>query len=898
MGEVFRARDTKLNRDVAIKILPEAFAHDTDRLARFQREAKTLASLNHPNIAAIYGLEESGGLTALVMELVEGDDLSQRIARGAIAIDEALPIAKQIAEALEAAHEQGIVHRDLKPANLKVRPDGTVKVLDFGLAKAMEAPAAMSPSVSRAPTITSPAMMTGAGMILGTAAYMSPEQARGKPVDKRADIWAFGCVLYEMLTGKRAFPGEDVADTLANVLKREPDWEALPSDVPPSVRTLLHRCLIKDRRNRIADIAVALFVLDHHASLAVPRGTAVATPSRRPLWQRIVIPTAAALLTSAVVGSGVWFATRPAEPTQPRVSRLTITPTLATALTISNNQRDLAITPDGSRVVYVGNGGTQLFVRALDVLEPVVAFTGVPRGPFVSADGRWIGFTDGTTVLKKVAVAGGPAVTLATVDGVPRGATWGADDAIIFATGNRVTGLQRVPAAGGPTTVLTQADRAQGEADHMWPELLPGGRAVVFTITAVAGGLDVAQLAVLDLQTGMRTILVRGGTNAHYVPGGVSSPIGVEREGGHLVYAAAGTLRAIAFDLATLQTRGAPVPVVPDVMTNLNGGVYAVMANDGTLAYVSQKGTPGAGAQRRLVWVDRQGRETQVQVPMRAYAFPRLSPDGRSIAVFANDQENDIWLSDLVRPALTRLTFDPGAETYPLWTSDGGRVVFTSEREGVRNLFWQAANGSGAVERLTESPNQQTPTAVSPDGRRLIFTELSPKTAYDVMQVELDETRRVTPLVQSSFVERNGVVSPDGRWLAYESNQSGPFEIYVRPFPDVNGGQWLVSTLGGTRPLWAPSGEELFYASPTGALMRVGVERSPSWTVTTPETVIKEGYSTISDVEIGRSYDISRDGQRFLMIKEGGSTDQAIAPTSLIVVQNWLHELKRLVPTN
>ena len=518
MGEVYRATDTKLKRQVAIKILPPSLAADRDRLARFQREAEVLASLNHPNIAAIYGLEESEGVIAQVRELVEGDDLSQRIARGAVPLDESLPIAKQIAEALEAAHEQGIIHRDLKPANINVRSDGTAKVLDFGLAKLTQAPGSglQAPGeLSQSPTLTSPAM-TQAGMILGTAAYMSPEQAKGRPADKRSDLWAFGCVLFEMATGRRAFDGEDAASVIAG---------------------------------------------------------------------------------GVIVGTTAWYATRPADPVPPRVSRLLIAPSGTAALTLSGNDPALAITPDGSRVIYVGNRGTQIFVRALDALEPVAVFTGGPHGLFVSPDGQWIGFIDGAAGLKKVAVTGGPPVTLAILDGSFRGATWGPEDTIIVATNNGTTGLQRVAAAGGPVTVLTRADRTQGELDHLWPELLPGGRAVLFTITAQTGGLDAAQVAVLDLQTGTRKILVRGGTHAHYVPNGLGSPTRAEREGGlasptqgevgHLVYVAAGTLRAVAFDLARLEPRGTSLPVVPDVVTTNTGDVYAVVAGDGTLAYVS-----------------------------------------------------------------------------------------------------------------------------------------------------------------------------------------------------------------------------------------------------------------------------------------------------------------------
>jgi serine/threonine-protein kinase len=884
MGEVYRARDTKLGRDVALKVIPDTLALDPDRLARFTREAHVLASLNHSHIAAIYGFEDSGETHALVLELVEGETLADRIARGPIPFDEALPITKQIAEALEAAHEQGIIHRDLKPANIKITPDGVVKVLDFGLAKLAQPESNTgSADVTASPTITSPAMMTGVGVLLGTAAYMSPEQAKGKPADKRSDIWAFGCVLYEMLTGKRAFDGEDMVDVLGAVTRLDPDWTALSSDVPQSIRTLLLGCLVKDRRTRIADIAAALFVLDHQTGLTAAGTGAAASLPRRPLWRRIAVLTVGALMVAAITGVAVWLATRPAAP---RVSRLPLAPSATAALTISGNDRDLAITPDGSRVVYVGNRGTQLFVRALDALEPVAVFTGAPRGLFVSPDGQWIGFVDGAIALKKVAVTGGPAVTLATLDGASSGATWAPDDSIILATGTLTTGLQRVAAAGGPTTVLTRPDRAQGELDHLWPEVLPGGRAVLFTITAATGGLDAAQVAVLDLQSGTRKILVRGGSHAHYVPSG------------QLVYAAAGTLRAVPFDLERMETYGAPVPVVPAVVMTANGGVDAVVAGNGTLAYVS--GSGAVGEQRALVWVDRQGRETPIPAPPRSYLYPRLSPDGTRIAVYATNPESDIWVWDFSRTTLTRVTFGPGYDGYPTWTPDSRRLIFTSDRAGARrNLYWQAADGTGAIERLTESPagTGQDATAVSPDGRRLIFTEVVVSTTgEDVMQVALDGTHRVTPLVQSQFIERNGIFSPDGRWLAYEANDSGRNEIYVRPYPDVNSGHWQVSTGGGTRPLWARSGQELVYVSPTGALMRVGVERGPSWAATTPTLLIKEGYFTTPG-NTGRTYDISPDGQRFLMVKEGGGTDQTATARQIIVVQHWTEELKRLVPS-
>ncbi len=950
MGEVYKARDTRLNRDVAIKILPEHFAADADRVARFQREAQVLASLNHPHIAAIYGLEEapstastgsgqahsagsgqaSSGqavVRALVLELVDGLTLSEVIAmavdhapsgsearqavtalsperrgwgpgavrevgphgkvrKAGLSLDEALPIARQIAEALEAAHEHGIIHRDLKPANIKLTADGSVKVLDFGLAKLAQASDSglQAPGLSNSPTLTSPAMATNAGIILGTAAYMSPEQAKGKPVDKRGDIWAFGCVLYEMLTGKRAFEGDDVSDTMAAILRGEPDWNALPGDVPPHVRTLLRSCLEKDRKVRMGDVSVARFLLDQGAALTAAGASTVSRGAarRKPVWGR-AIPIAITAVVAGALAAIAGFYAKPS-PAPPRVSRLAVSLPNAAPLTIDGILPDIAITPDGTRLVYVGSNGAQMFVRALDALEPVAIFKGAPRGPFVSPDGQWVGFFDGTSALKKVAITGGPAVPIAAIDPGPRGATWAPDDTIIFATANAGTGLQRVPAGGGTPTVLTRPEHARGEADHLWPEMLPGGRAVLFTITAQGGGLDAAQVAVLDLQTGARKVLVRGGSHAHYAASG------------HLVYAAAGTLRAIAFDPVRLETSGTPVPVVPDVVTTTFGGVDAVVDGHGTLAYVTG-GT--AALQRTLTWVDRQGRETPVAAPPRAYVSPRIAPDGTRVAVSAGDEQSDIWIWDLARATLTRATLDPATDTYPVWTPDGRRLIFSSERMGARNLFWQEANGTGTVERLTDSPNQQDATAVSPDGKQLIFHESTPTpTGRDIMQVDLDGAHRVTPLVRTPFTEENGIISPDGRWLAYEANDSGRLEVYVRPYPDVNVGRWQVSTGGGNRPLWARNGRELFYLSPSGSLMSVTVENGPTWTASVPTMLLKQSLFVSSPgATVGRTYDVSADGQRFLMIKQGTS-EQTAAPPQIIVVQNWVEELKRLVPVS
>jgi eukaryotic-like serine/threonine-protein kinase len=893
MGQVYRARDTKLHRDVALKILPDAVAADPDRLARFQREAQTLASLNHPNIAHIHGLEESDGVPALVMELVEGEDLSQRIGRGAIPIDEVLPIAKQIAEALEAAHEQGVVHRDLKPANIKVRPDGTVKVLDFGLAKAIEVAGEAGRSVgaglTHSPTITTPAM-TEAGMIFGTAAYMSPEQARGKAVDTRADIWAFGVVLFEMLTGRRPFDGELISDVLASVLKTDPNWQALPVETPTALARLLRRCLEKYPRRRLQAIGEARVQIEDLLSGAPEVAGAPAPLRALPRWRRALPWSLTGMVVAALMlVLALWPRWRP-EAAPPRVTRTTITTSGPAALSIYGFGRDLALSSDGTHVVYVGNNGTQLFVRALEALEPV-AVAGGPgvREPFVSPNGQWVGFVSNDITLQKVAITGGPAITLARADGAPRGATWAPDDTIIFATSNATTGLQRVSAAGGTPEVLTRPDHAQGEADHLWPEILPDGLAVLFTITSQTGGIDSAQVALQDLRTGTRKILLRGGSDGHYVAGQLGSRNG---EGGHLVYVAAGTLRAIPFDLTRLETHGTAVPVLSRLVTTGNVAGDFATASNGTLVYVDAPGSLAANA-RTLVWVDRTGQEKPVAAPPRAYIHARHSPDGTRVALASTDQESDLWVWDL-GTTFNHLTTESGGDWFPVWAQDGRRIIFSSNRDGVFNLWWQAADGTGAAERLTTSGNGQLPTGITPDGTAVVFFEVTPTRGTDLLQLALDGTRRVTPLLQTKFDERNGIVSPNGRWLAYESNSSGPYQIYVRPFPNVSGGLWQVSTAGGSKPLWAPSGRELFYFGADGTLLRVQVEaRGATWSAGAPMKLLERRYYTGG---IGRTYDVSADGKRFLMIKAPG-TDASAAPPALIVVQHWDEELKRLAPT-
>ena len=908
MGKVWRAYHTGLKRDDALKVLPDAVATDPERVARFQREAQVLASLNHPNIAHVFGLEEADGITALVMELVEGPTLAARIARGPIPPDEVIPIARQIAEALEAAHERGIVHRDLKPENIKVRPDGMVKVLDFGLAKALEQKSASSIEATESPTITTPAM-TQMGLIVGTAAYMSPEQARGRTVDRRADIWAFGCVLFEMFTGHRAFGGEDVTDTLAAVLRSEPRWETLPTAISPSLQVFLRRCLHKDSKQRLGDIRDVRLALEGAFEPAATETPAMVVPTLR-FWQRPAAAAVVALSLMASTGLLVWKLTR---PTPASLIRMTVA--LPPGETVpAGGDPDLAISPDGRRIVFVaGESSAHLYVRAIDQLDSH-RLTGAesPRAPFMSPDGNWIAFFDLPALLKKVSVNGGPPVTIATLQGAPgatgggpRGGSWGSDNTIIFATNDPTTGLLRVPAGGGEPQILTRPDPQKGEADHFWPEVLPGGHAVLFTIVRAGGSpfntgrvLEDAQIAVLDLRTGEQRVVIQGGSYPRYMTSG------------HVVYGVSGTLRAVAFDVARLEVRSDPFPVLEGVDTTVTGGASFAVAQNGSLIYV-QGAAQSNESERTLVWVDRKGHEETISAPPRAYLYPRISPDGTRVALDVRDQENDIWVWDFDRKTMTRLTFDPELDSFPAWTPDGKRIAFSTNRAGRGSVSWQAADGTGAVELLTESSrNQQTgfastsqaPGSFSPDGRRLVFREIAPKTGYDIAVIALETPRGTTPLVQSTFTEYNPEVSPNGRWLAFESNESGQFEVYVRPFPDVASGRWQISTGGGRQPLWARSGRELFYVSiaSAGRIMAVPIEPGPTFSAGNPQMIIDGPYagslSSGAAALSGRTYDVSRDGQRFLMIK-GGATTEAAARTQFIVVQNWLEELKRLVPT-
>ena len=853
MGEVYRAHDSKLGRDVALKVLPEAFARDAERMARFQREAKVLASLNHPNIASIYGLEDSGSTDALVIELVEGPTLADRIKQGPIPIDEALRIAKQMCDALEYAHERGIVHRDLKPANVKVTSDDAVKVLDFGLAKAIEGDAA-SIDIATSPTISR--MATLAGVLLGTAAYMSPEQAKGKPVDRRADIWAFGCALYEMLTGKQTFSGETVTDTLAAVIRAEPDWSQLPAATPVRVRILLQRCLQKDPKQRLRDIGDARISLEEVLS-GVPDPVIAAPFAVVPRWRR-VLPWALGFLAASAGVAGWVLKPSPSGPVTRTVINLPAGQRLA-----GFGDLVLALSADGSQLAYVattqGEGGEtqRIYLRAMNSLEanPISGTEGAVD-PFFSPDGQWLGFFAGGKMMK-ISVSGGAAQVLAD-DSTPEGASWSSHGTIVFSHGAQF--LQQVSEVGGMPQPLTHLEK--GEIGNIWPEFLPGGKAIVFE-----GGQGVSSQ---PIGTSERRNLTQGGVSPRYL------------SSGYLIFAQGGNLMAVPFDPRRLEVKGTPVPVVQDVMQGPAPAPaqYSVSAT-GSLVYV-----PGSvqASQSKLVWVSRNGAEQPLPLPARDYEAPRISPDGRRVALGSGGQ---IWLYDLARDTFTRFTFEGNLNGGPVWTPDGKRIAFSSDGGGALNIFSQMADGSGGLERLTTSEHIQAPSSWSPDGQLLSFVEFDPGTSIWVLRPSDGEAQ---PFLQTTANELAPQFSPNGRWMAYVSNESGRDEIYVQPYPGP-GGKWQISTDGGNEPIWNRNGRELFYRN-GDKMMAVETTTEPSFAAAKPKTLFEGQHVRNKSVPFP-AFDVSPDGQRFLMLKP--VTQEQSAPTQINVVLNWTEELKRLV---
>jgi serine/threonine-protein kinase len=878
MGEVYRATDTRLKRQVALKVLPAAVTGDADRLARFQREAEVLASLNHPNIAALFGIEEADGVKALVMELVEGATLADRLAQAPVPLAEALSIARQIAHALAAAHEQGIIHRDLKPANVKLRPDGDVKVLDFGLAKAMDPAiaASASTSASMSPTITSPAQMTAAGMILGTAAFMSPEQAAGRPVDRRTDLWAFGVVLFEMLTGNRLFDGESVSHVIAAVLKDTPDWTALPADTPAAVRKLLARCLEKDRRKRLSDAATA--ALECEEALASPTHADVTgvAPMRKgpaPVW-----PVAAAFIAGALIVAVLGWVRWPAAPTAPPSTRFAVE--LPSDQNFSRTGRHvLALSPDGRQLAYVAN--TQLYLRSFGelVAAPIDGTASSdPSEPVFSPDGKWIAFWS-TGMLKKVPTDGGTPITLSDLAN-PYGLSWQGDR--IIAAVDSPPAIVEVPANGGPSKVLLQLDADKDETGQS-PQLIDGGRAVLFTLHTGADNWDSAAIVIQDITTGARTTLVERGTDGRLL------------EDGHLVYSRGGTLFAVDYDGNRRAVSGAPLQVQHRILQSVGGFTGAsqvAFSGNGAMAYVPDD---GLGGDRVLLWMTRQGQIEPTNLPARPhFAAPAalaLSPDGKQVAVrilSSSGAGSDIWIADLARKVYTRLT-STGLATDPIWTPDGTRVCY----ENQDSLLCQPADGSAAATPVLTKPDFSTVSALSPDGASILLTTTSDKTGFDLWLAPNKPPYTATPLIASSSNDDSPAISPNGKWLAYASEESGTDEIYVRPFPAVDQGRWQVSTAGGLGPRWSKDGRELcFFATRTAGsnialtLMAAKVQPGATFQTAPPEVVAQLPLGT-------RGYDTGPDG-RFIISAPAGSTGPGVSMQrqSIAVVQNWPDILK------
>jgi eukaryotic-like serine/threonine-protein kinase len=850
MGVVWRAQDTTLGRDVAIKILPEVFAQDAERLERFAREAKLLASLSHPNVASIYGLHESGGIRFLAMELVPGEDLARRLERGALPVEEALPIARQVAEALEAAHDSGVVHRDLKPANIKISPDGRVKVLDFGLAKAFE-PDATSGGPSLSPTLTQRA--TQAGVILGTAAYMSPEQARGSSVDQRADIWSFGVVLFEMLTGGRLFEGETVSDTLASVLKTEPAWEALPAATPPPIRRLLRRGLQKDSRRRLRHVGDAILEIDQALAGPAPEDAAATTiaavaPASGGGW-RVLVPIA---VTAALAAAAGLFGSRFLQREPPilplRKSEITVE-----RLDTDPNRRPL-ISPDGATLLYYADG--HLWLRGLADLKPRPLATGDRASyPFWSPDDALVGFfRDGK--LWKAPVAGGEAVVVCTLPSAPVGGTGGAwrpDGSIVFSTGSGP--LYEVPARGGDARVLHDVN-LKAESDFHDPYVLPDGHTVVFVVHRQEGTDTLAALV-----DGQRRILLQMKDQRFSYP--TWSP------SGHLIYrrtGGGGGIWAVPFSAAKATFTGDPFLVAADAGEPSTGA-------DGTLAYFA-----GEGARLHLAWVDRAGQvEGTVGQSQEGITRPRLSPDGTRVAVSALEVENrDIWVHDLARGTRTRLTFDSTIENNPAWNPAGDRVLFSRVESPSANIYMQPADGSGTAEKLAEGFGGR----VSRDGRMLAY-DIGLMGHADLMWLDLRGDRTASKRVETPAAELWPEISPDGLYLAYQSNESGHEEIYVHRFPQGEG-RWQVSAAGGTMPRWSSRGNELFFVADDD-LMVAEVQTQPALRLGTPQKLFSGRTLNLSSMT---DYDVSPDGRRILVVQREGSTTLP----RVTVVQNWYRE--------
>jgi serine/threonine protein kinase/Tol biopolymer transport system component len=871
MGEVSRARDTKLRREVALKVLPPAFASDPERMGRFEREAHVLAALSHPNIASIYGIEESEGTRALVMELVEGPTLAERIQPGPIPFDESLEIAKQLADAIEYAHDRGVIHRDLKPANIKITPDGTVKVLDFGLAKALTgdlepAPGAISHSPTLSPTLSMRA--TQAGMILGTAAYMAPEQAKGKAVDRRADIWAFGVVLFEMLTGQALFTGDSTTEIIASALKEAPKLEKLPAATPPAVRKLIERCLHKDPKLRLQSIGEARIVLSGPWEEPAPATTSQPNALTVPRTRRMSgMPWAAALGMCVVGLAGISFVHFRETPPAAQTLRFQIAPPGAFQLGFPS------LSPDGRHLAFVTNneGRLQLWIRPLDTLESrALPGTDGATYPFWSPDGGYLGFFQ-QGKLKKVAIAGGPAQTLCEATN-GRGGTWNRDGVIVFSPGP-TSELFRVSSAGGTPSAVTHVPGTG--AGHRFPAFLPDG--VHFLYNAGSDKPESAGLFVGSLDGGKPARLLPDATN------GLFAASAMRGTTGYLLFRREDTLMAQPFDWKTIKTTGETFPLAEQVLGggNIGFGAFSVSTN-GVLVYRSG----GAVANRELVWMDRAGKRLSVaSKPGALVGTLAISPDDKAVAVeIGTLNQDDIWVQDLQRDTISRFTFRSGGNRGQVWSPDGSHIIYAFQDANTysSDLYRKPTAGTGQEELLLHAGVNALPHDWSRDGKVLVFSQTDQKTATDLWLLPMDGTSKPMPYLRTPFDETGGVFSPDSKWMAYTSNESGQNQVYIQAVP-ATGAKWQISTTGGTRPQWRTDGKELFYVAADSKLMSVAIKLGASVDPATPQALFSSAGAT--------AYAPSRDGQRFLVDVPAGGEAATVPP--LTVVVNWQGERKK-----
>jgi len=874
MGEVYRAKDTRLKREVAVKVLPEPFARDSGRMARFQREAEVLAALNHPNIAQIYGAEER----ALVMELVEGPTIEELIRQGAIPLEETLEIARQLAEALEAAHEKGIIHRDLKPDNIKIKPDGTVKVLDFGLAAILQPTITGLTDPADSPTLTMRATQVGA--IMGTPGYMSPEQAMGKPADRRSDIWSFGVVLFEMLTGQHLFTGENVSRILADVIKGGTDFGKLPPATPIAVRHLLNRCLDPDVKMRLQAIGEARIAIANAGKGAEP----AAAPSRSRFGIAGWTAVAALALVAAAEGWGRWHSLPATEKPLVRLD-VDLGPEVSLPAPENSPLSTVALSPDGTRLVYVASssgGPLHLFIRRLDQSKGVeLPDTNGAIGPFFSPDGQWIGFY-ANGKLDKISVQGGAVVPLS--DNPFAGGSWSEDGSIVAGSS---TGLIRIPSGGGAPKKLTELSK--GEFAAVFPQVLPGGKAVLFVSYATASA-DKASIEVVTLADGRRKTLVPKGTSARYLASANGS--------GHLVYTSNETLFAVPFNLDRLETRGAAVPILDDVAYHsLYGGAQLDVARNGTLVY-RKGGGSAAQAVATVQWLTPSADGVAKKEPLRSkpgiYMSPRLSPDGTRLAMMVVEQgATDLWVYDLRRDVMTRLTSGGGAITPVTWSADSRYIFFGTLRSGI---LWTRADGASEPKPLTGSKTSQAPWSITSDGRLLSYSESMGRA--QIWTVPLQEINgemkagKPEQFLNSPSTDLFPSFSPDGKWLAYGSNATGTYQIFVQTFPGT-GRRWQISNDGGMCPVWSPNGHDLLYQSGDRIMAVAYTTKGANFAAEKPRVWLAKPGGLDSGFD--REWDLAPDGKRVAVVTRA-ETAPSKPDHEVVMLLNFFDELRRRVP--